>query len=61
MNKSQSIIYGEMITVYLDNGWITVDDLLPIMMKGASAITGEKKEKLFTPEALKRVDKESSK
>jgi len=57
MNTNQSRIYGDMITYYLDNGWITVDDLLPIMMKGASAITGEKKEKLFTPEALKRVRK----
>jgi len=39
---------GEVITMFLVEGYLDEDDILPVLKKGTAKMTGEKEEKIFT-------------
>lgn len=47
MNRNQNRNLGELITIFLDNGDLTEDDVMPLLKKGTASSLKEKEEKIF--------------
>ena len=47
MKRNQNRNLGELITIFLDNGDLTEDDVMPLLKKGTASSMKEKEEKIF--------------
>ena len=50
---------GEVITMFLVEGYLDEDDIIPVLKKGTAKMMGEKEEKIFTQPLQKESEWES--